>query len=192
LTRDDCPPHHCHWQILCEVLTLTQDASDGGCLDGTTQKTSGRPDICPQVETIRESDKEQHAQPPDLDTNDCQRPGHSISRQSRTLSSRIGREMLVAKVRDALGLGTTEAAAGVTNTVISCLEDVLVENLETDGFAIKLNKFGKLTVRHRPASLRPIPFTGATKLRSSKRKVKFVTLGRLRQLEKAKPTGAGG
>ena len=101
-------------------------------------------------------------------------------------SSRIGLELLVDKVGQVLDLKKKEAAR-LTGTVISCMEATLVENLGTDGFAMKLNKFGKLTVRHRPASLRKIPLTGETKLTSSKRKVKFVTLGKLRQLERVKP-----
>ena len=101
-------------------------------------------------------------------------------------SSRIGLEKLTEKVAKVFGV-SKKAAADLLGGVIQCIEDTLVDNLETDGFAIKLNKFGKLTVRHRPASLRKIPLTGETKLTSNKRKIKFVTLGQLRQLEKVKP-----
>lgn len=101
-------------------------------------------------------------------------------------NSRIGRELLVQKVQQALNLGTKKEAESITNTVIQCIEDTLVENLETDKFSMKLNSFGKFTVRHKPGIYRKIPFTGETKMTNAKRKVKFVTLGRLRQLEVVK------
>ncbi len=100
-------------------------------------------------------------------------------------SSYMGLKKLTEKVSLALGMSKRAAAATIA-TVVNCLEETLVENLETDGFAVKLNKFGKLTVRHRPASLRKIPLTGNIKLTSEKRKIKFVTLGLLRQKERVK------
>jgi len=128
----------------------------------------------------------------DLGRNDCLPPANSFPLRSRKLSSLIGREILVEKVRQALGLETRREAARVASAVISCVEDTLVENLETDGFSIKLYKFGKLSVRHRPASLRRIPLTGETKITSRKRRVKLVVLGKLRKLEKARASGRSG
>jgi len=45
-------------------------------------------------------------------------------------------------------------------------------------------RFGKFSVRHKPGILRRIPFTGKTILTKDRRKVTFVSLGRLRQLER--------
>jgi nucleoid DNA-binding protein len=104
-------------------------------------------------------------------------------------SSRIGLEMLIDRVAKAFKVKKKEARE-LVGKVIVCLEDTLLDNIETDGFSIKLNKFGKLTIRHRGASLRKIPLTGEIKMTSRKRKVKFVTLGRLREQEKVPVTSA--
>ena len=70
-------------------------------------------------------------------------------------------------------------------TVIGSLEITLLNNLETNGFTLKLGTFGKFSVRHKPGILRRIPFTGQTILTKDRRKIRFVSLGCLRQLEKA-------
>jgi nucleoid DNA-binding protein len=98
-------------------------------------------------------------------------------------SSREGREELVMRVQAALCLATKKEASDLANVVISCLEDTLVEHLAEDGFCLKLNGVGKFTVRHRPSMRRKIGFSGETRRISPKRKVKFIVLGRLRQLE---------
>ena len=98
-------------------------------------------------------------------------------------SSRIGLEILVDKIAKTWQV-SKKKARGMLDMFLGCLEATLLENIESDGFAIKLNKFGKLTVRHRAASLRKIPLTGEIKMTSRKRKVKFVTLGKLREQEK--------
>ncbi len=100
-----------------------------------------------------------------------------------TGKSKAGREELTSIVQQALSLGTKKEAEHIINTVISALEEVLLANLAKDQFTLKLNRFGKFTIRHRSGIMRKIPFTGETKLTKSKRKVKFVTLGRLRQRE---------
>ena len=51
-------------------------------------------------------------------------------------------------------------------------------------FTMKLNSFGKFSVRHRPGIIRTIPFTGETILTKDRRKVRFVSLGSLRQCER--------
>jgi nucleoid DNA-binding protein len=99
-------------------------------------------------------------------------------------SSRIGLEILIEKAAKAFGV-RKKAARDIVGKFIDCLEETLLDNLETDGFSVKLNKFGKLTIRHRAASLRKIPLTGEIKMTSRKRKVKFLTLGKLREQEKA-------
>ena len=66
---------------------------------------------------------------------------------------------------------------------ISCLEETLLHHLGDDGFAMKLGSFGKFSIRHRPATRRKIPFTGVVRDVPLKRKVKFISLGKLRRLE---------
>ena len=102
-------------------------------------------------------------------------------------NSRIGRELLVGKVQRALSLSTKKEAEELINKVITCIEDTLIDNLDVDKFSMKLNSFGKFSIRHKPGILRKIPFTGETKRTDDKRKVKFVALGKLRRLEKKEP-----
>ena len=100
-----------------------------------------------------------------------------------TGKSKAGREELTARVQQALNLQTKKEAENVIDTVIGALEATLLNNLTQDKFALKLNSFGKFTIRHKPGIYRKIPFTGETKMTSAKRKVKFVTLGELRKQE---------
>jgi len=85
---------------------------------------------------------------------------------------------LVGRVQAALYLSTKKEAENVVNTVVSGIEHTLLNNLEKNGFTIKLNSFGKFSVRHKPGRLRKIPFTGETKQTRTKRKIRFVSLGR--------------
>ena len=71
----------------------------------------------------------------------------------------------------------------IVNAVVSCLECTLLNNLGTNGFTLKLGSFGKFSVRHKPGILRKIPFTGKTILTKGKRKIRFISLGTLRQSE---------
>lgn len=100
-----------------------------------------------------------------------------------TGKSKAGRDELTELVRQALNLSTKKDAEHIIDTVISALEQTLLNNLGTNKFSLKLNSFGKFTVRHKPGIYRKIPFTGETKMTSAKRKVKFVTLGGLRKSE---------
>lgn len=100
-----------------------------------------------------------------------------------TGKSKAGREELTGRVQLALNLSTKKEAENVVDTVISALEQTLLNNLGTDKFSLKLNSFGKFTVRHKVGIYRKIPFTGETKMTNAKRKVKFVTLGDLRRQE---------
>jgi len=95
----------------------------------------------------------------------------------------MGRDELAGRVQQALNLPTKKEAEHIVNTVISCIEQTLLNNLGTNGFTMKLNSFGKFSVRHRPGTLRKIPFTGETRLTKTKRKIRFISLGMLRQLE---------
>ena len=90
---------------------------------------------------------------------------------------------MAARVQQALSLPTKKQAEMIADTVIAALEATLLNNLGTDGFTLKLGSFGKFSVRHKPGILRKIPFTGETILTKDRRKVRFVSLGSLRQRE---------
>ena len=87
-------------------------------------------------------------------------------------------------VQRALSLPTKKEAEHIVSTVIVSLELTLLNNLGTDGFTLKLGSFGKFSVRHKPGILRRIPFTGETIQTKALRKVKFISLGPLRQRER--------
>jgi nucleoid DNA-binding protein len=95
-----------------------------------------------------------------------------------------GRDELAETVQTALALRTKKEAEYVVNAVIMSLETTLLNNLDTDGFTLKLNGFGKFSVRHRPGILRKIGFTGEMIKTKMARKIKFVSLGALRQRER--------
>jgi nucleoid DNA-binding protein len=94
-----------------------------------------------------------------------------------------GRDELATRVQQALALLTKREAEHIVNVVVSCIEATLLNNLGTDGFTLKLNSFAKFSVRHKRGILRKIPFTGKTILTKDRRKVRFVSLGALRQYE---------
>jgi nucleoid DNA-binding protein len=91
---------------------------------------------------------------------------------------------LAARVQQALLLATKKQAEQIVDVVIGSLESTLLNNLGTNGFTLKLGSFGKFSVRHKPGILRKIPFTGETILTKDRRKVRFVSLGSLRQQER--------
>jgi nucleoid DNA-binding protein len=95
-----------------------------------------------------------------------------------------GREELVARVQQALALPTKKEAEMVADAVVAALEATLLNNLGTDRFTLKLNGFGKFSVRHKPGIRRKIGFSGETIQTEALRKVKFVSLGPLRQRER--------
>ena len=95
-----------------------------------------------------------------------------------------GRDELTARVQTALSLPTKKEAEHVLDAVIESLEVTLLNNLSTDGFTLKLNGFGKFYVRHKPGILRKIGFSEETIQTKALRKVKFVSLGSLRQRER--------
>src|SRR5208282_2007367 len=61
-----------------------------------------------------------------------------------------GRDELAVRVQTALSLATKKEATHIVNVVIRSLESTLLNHLDTDGFALKLGRFGKFYVRHRP------------------------------------------
>jgi nucleoid DNA-binding protein len=95
-----------------------------------------------------------------------------------------GRNELAVRVQGALALPTKKEAETVVDAVIAALEATLLNNLGTDGFTLKLNGFGKFYVRHKPGIRRKIGFSGETIQTKGLRKVKFVSLGSLRQRER--------
>jgi len=95
-----------------------------------------------------------------------------------------GREELAARVQRALALPTKKEAEMIVEIVVAALEATLLDNLQTDGFTLKLGSFGKFYVRHKAGILRRIPFMGETILTKNRRKVTFVSLGSLRQQER--------
>jgi len=88
------------------------------------------------------------------------------------------------RVQQALVLHTKKEAEHIVDAVIGSLEATLLNSLGEDGFALKLGSFGKFSVRHKPGILRRIPFTGETILTKDRRKIRFVSLGTLRQQER--------
>ena len=95
-----------------------------------------------------------------------------------------GRDELTARVQQALALPTKKQAEQIVDVVVDSLEATLLNNLAIDGFTLKLGSFGKFSVRHKPGIRRRIPFTGETILTKDKRKIRFLSLGTLRQFEK--------
>lgn len=95
-----------------------------------------------------------------------------------------GRDELVVRVQQALALPTKKEAEYIVDAVTGSLEATLLNNLEANGFTLKLGSFGKFSVRHRAGVLKRVPFTGETILTKDMRKIRFVSLGVLRQQEK--------
>src|SRR5882762_4229027 len=95
-----------------------------------------------------------------------------------------GRVELTERVQRSLALPTKKEAEHVVNAVIGSLETTLLNNLGTDGFALKLNGFGKFFVCHRQGITRRVGFSGQTIQTRPRRKIRFVSLGALRQRER--------
>jgi nucleoid DNA-binding protein len=96
-----------------------------------------------------------------------------------------GREELAGRVQQALALPTKKEAEMVVDTVVAALEATLLNNLGTDGFTLKLGSFGKFSVRHKPGIRRKVGFSGQTIQTKPLRKLKFISLGSLRQRERS-------
>ena len=91
---------------------------------------------------------------------------------------------MAARVQQALALPTKKEAEMVVETVVAALEAALLNNLGTDGFTLKLGSFGKFYVRHKPGIRRKIGSRERPFRRRPLRKVRFVSLGSLRQRER--------
>jgi nucleoid DNA-binding protein len=95
-----------------------------------------------------------------------------------------GRDELAARVQLALVLHTKKEAEHIMDAVIGSLEATLLNNLAEDGFALKLGSFGKFSVRHKPGIRRKIGFSGETIQTKMRWKIRFISLGALRQRER--------
>ena len=91
---------------------------------------------------------------------------------------------MTATVQRALSLPTKKEAEMIIGTVVAALEATLLNNLQMDGFTLKLGSFGKFSVRHKPGILRKIGFSGETIQTKPLRKMKFISLGNLRRQER--------
>jgi nucleoid DNA-binding protein len=96
----------------------------------------------------------------------------------------VGRDTVGALVRQTLNLSSDREANFVVNTVTDSIVAVITENIDIDGFTLKLPRFGKFKVRHTQGRMRKIPLTGKTQMTADKRKVKFIPLSDFRELEK--------
>ena len=95
-----------------------------------------------------------------------------------------GRSELASRVQLALMLPTKKQAGQIVDVVVDSLEATLLNNLAIDGFTLKLGSFGKFSVRHKSGIRRKVGFSGQTVLTKPLRKVKFISLGPLRQQER--------
>jgi len=95
-----------------------------------------------------------------------------------------GRQELAARVQQSLALPTKKEAQIVLDGMVAALEATLLNNLGSNGFTLKLGSFGKFSVRHKSGILRKIGFTGETIQTTPRRKIKFISLGALRQRER--------
>jgi nucleoid DNA-binding protein len=95
-----------------------------------------------------------------------------------------GREELAESVQVTLALSTKKEAEHVVNSVIWSIETTLLNNLETNGFTLKLNGLGKFSVMHKSGTLKKVGFTGKTIQTNMRRKIRFTSLGALRRRER--------
>jgi nucleoid DNA-binding protein len=96
----------------------------------------------------------------------------------------VGRETVTVLVRQALNLSSDREADNVVNVVTDSIVAVITDNIDIDGFTLKLPSFGKFKVRHTKGKMRKIPLTGTIQMTADKRKVKFVPLSDFRELER--------
>jgi nucleoid DNA-binding protein len=95
-----------------------------------------------------------------------------------------GRNELIEGVQRTLSLTTKKEAAHVVSALFLSLETTLLNHLGTYGLTLKLDRFSKSSVHHRPGSRRKVGFSGETIQTKTLRKVKFISLGPLRQRER--------
>jgi nucleoid DNA-binding protein len=100
-------------------------------------------------------------------------------------------QSLLAKIQAGLPVqpATKKEAEAVLTLVTSSIINTLEENSDHLS-TLRLKNFGKLTIKHRPAGPRKIPFTGLVQMTKAKRKVRFSSLGQLRKFEEMVPVTA--
>jgi nucleoid DNA-binding protein len=98
-----------------------------------------------------------------------------------------GPEQIVAAVQTALGLTEKKEAEKITKAVFDSVYQIVSSHIDQDGYTLRVPSLGKLIVKHNVGKLRKNPFrNGELTQTSTKRKVKFTTLGDLRKLEVVK------
>jgi nucleoid DNA-binding protein len=102
---------------------------------------------------------------------------------AETAAENAGRAAIAAKVRVALDLKSDLAAQETVKAVTNAIVAVIGENIEKDGFVLRLPKFGEFVIRHKKGAMRKIFLTGNTQQTADKRKIKFRPLSQLRSLE---------
>ncbi len=95
----------------------------------------------------------------------------------------VGRGTVAALVRNKLNMTSDRQADHLVNTVTDSIVQVMRDNIDTDGFELRLPSFGKFVVRHKQGKRRLIRLTGKIQLTADKRKVKFLPLAKFRELE---------
>lgn len=106
------------------------------------------------------------------------------SPKKRVKGPQVGRDVVATLVRQTLNLNSDREADHVVCVVTDSIVTVIKENIDTNGFTLKLPSFGKFEVRHKTGKLRKIPLTGKVQMTADKRKVKFSVLSEFRQLER--------
>jgi nucleoid DNA-binding protein len=98
-----------------------------------------------------------------------------------------GREQIVNAVKSTLKLSTKKEAEAITLAVLGEVFNIIKSHIDESGYSLRVPELGKLTVKHIPGKLRKNPFKeGELTQTLTKRKVKFVSLGALRELEVVK------
>jgi nucleoid DNA-binding protein len=100
----------------------------------------------------------------------------------RPKGPQVGRDITAARVRAALNLSSDREANDIVAAVLDAIAGEITEDIDTNGFTLKLPRFGKFEVRHKQGKMRKIPLTGKTQMTADKRKVKFIPLARFREL----------
>ena len=95
----------------------------------------------------------------------------------------VGRGTVAALVREKLNMTSDRQADHLVKTVTDSIVQVMRDNIDTDGFELKLPSFGKFVVRHKRGKRRLIRLTGKIQLTADKRKVKFLPPAKFRELE---------
>lgn len=96
----------------------------------------------------------------------------------------VGRDVLTARVRVMLALSSDREADRVVRIVLDAIADIMKMNIETNGFTLKLPKFGKFVVRHTKSKKKVMPLLGGKIMMTRpRRKLKFFPLEELRSLE---------